>query len=181
MMRAAMILTVMLGCIGCQLDPVRPGLDAEALGASKRVMEAGTESLQKKDYAEATRYYQLAYQLGKQAEALDGLGCVAFAQGDLTLAAARFSEAIERYPSLSEAYGHLGAVLEQRGSVVEAERYFQQGLAIKPSDVTLRFEYAQFLSRNGRSKDAKILINQVRSMLPKTLIPKTINFRLNRG
>ncbi len=176
MIRTFLIFTFLIGCIGCQLPQVRPELDADALRAAGRVMEAGTESLRRKDYAEATRYYQLAYQLGKQAEGLDGLGCVALAQGDLTLALARFTDAIERSPNLSEAYGHIGVVLEQRGNITEAEGYFQRGLAIKPSDIALRYEYAQFLARHGRREDSKILVNQVKSM-----IPKTMSFRLKRG
>jgi len=168
-----LVLQILCGCVP---QIVKPGFDIEAMQSSKLVMASGTEALRKGDLASATHFYELAFQLGRHAEALDGLGCVALSAGKHKEALRYFNEALERAPQLSPIYGHIAAVLEIQGDMVNAEQHFKRGLFQKPSDIQLRFEYAQFLKRRGKTEQSKILIAQVRSM-----IPKPLRFGLKRG
>lgn len=169
------ILTIVSICLCACASSVRPELDADALMAGRRMLDAGAQAVREGSYERAMESYNLAFQLGKQAEALNGLGCVAARQARKDEALRLFLQAIDRAPTFSEPYGHIAALYEESGDRRSAEGYFQRGLALKPSDLTLRVEYAQFLARNGNKRDAMILMDQVRSM-----VPKTVSFRLKR-
>ena len=174
MMRTLILIIVTVSLSACAV-PVRPELDADALMAGRRMLDAGAQAVREGSYERATESYHLAFQLGKQAEALNGLGCVAARQARRDEALRLFLQAIDRAPTFSEPYGHIAALYEESGDRRAAEAYFQRGLALKPSDLTLRVEYAQFLARNGNKRDAMVLMDQVRSM-----VPKTVSFRLKR-
>lgn len=161
---------------GCALGNSTPLLDVESIRMGRTVMDAANDSFQRGNFTAAAQQFELAYQLGKEAEALDGLGCIAMRLGRVVEAQQRFAQAIDRDATYGAAYGHLALAQEALGKVIEADRSFLDGIAVKPGDAQLRYDYAQFLVRRGRKEESKILMAQVHSM-----VPKPIRFRLKRS
>lgn len=167
-LQTGLALIVSATLVGCgSVLPVTPAVDLEAFKVSRQVLDQGHASFRAGKLELAEQQYALAVELGREAEGLDALGCLAYARGDPSTAERYFREAIEVQPHFAPAYGHLAQVLEDRGALQSAEELYQRGISIKPSDAELRFTYAQFLGRHGRQEDAALLRAQVRSLLPR--------------
>jgi protein O-GlcNAc transferase len=66
----------------------------------------------------------------------------------------RQQQALAIYPDLAEAHFNLGAVLQARGRLAEAEQSFRQALALKPGYVDPHVNLGALLQSQGRLDDA---------------------------
>lgn len=88
------------------------------------------------------------------------------ASGEPDAAIACFRNAIEQQPDCFEAYTNLGILLQQRGSLAQAEAAFRLSLAIRPSPETLS-NLADLFARSGRFDESETLYRQSLALDPK--------------
>lgn len=128
--------------IGCAF-PAR--ITYENRQQALRLLDEGTAELRRGELMRARLSFELAGELDHQPAVLDGLGCVAFLEGDFTEAGRLFAEAYEYDPAYTEALAHLALVSEALGQVALAEEYYEKSLRQNPMDATARNNYAAFL------------------------------------
>lgn len=84
------------------------------------------------EYAHATRQTQTP--VWQQAEALNGLGRICMAKGDLEKALGYYEQAAALNPHSAVIYTNQGIALEKRGAVAEAAVCYQKALQTNPQD-----------------------------------------------
>jgi Flp pilus assembly protein TadD len=142
------LLIAVIGVMGCSLPRSVTLADQQKI---RHLVDTGVVALRKGDLARAQASFEVAESLGAEAEALDGLGCVAFLRGDLAQAETLFLEALDRNPQYTQAIGNLALLYEQRGERQAAEERFEEALLRDPANARVRNNYALFLAeQRGR-------------------------------
>lgn len=119
-----------------------------------QLIEQGVLHLRRGDLSQARASFEVASQLCPSPQALDGLGAVAFLQGDSTLAAKFYEAAIELDPQYSEAYANLALLQESEGHPEQALRSYQRSIELS----TLNFRARNNLAAMIRDSSGDALV-----------------------
>lgn len=128
------------GCL-----PVQPPLGPEHQKALQ-LIDQGTRQLRQEELQKAQASYQLAYDLAKLPQGLDGLGCVALARGEYGLAEGYFKSALARDPYYETANANLALLYDLTGREREAQQYYRKILAAQPLNSRARGNFGAFLA-----------------------------------
>lgn len=151
--RAALIFTfVMASCA----NPAPVNLPREL--QAQELIDRGTLLLRQHNYDQAAAAFQLSMEIHPSASALDGLGCVVYAQGNLALAEALFSRALQFDPNYVEAERNLTAVSSRLGRAGEAEARLRKVLLLNPEDFRARNNLAAELYAGGEDMHAREML-----------------------
>jgi tetratricopeptide (TPR) repeat protein len=131
---------------GCVVGPTY-GVEEER--ESLRLVDVATAHLRAGRLDEARASFEVARELFPTAAATDGLGCVAFAEGDLERAEELFSQAYEMDRTYDNPLANLALVYEARGMERRAEELYREAIAAEPSNARARNNYAAFLESRG--------------------------------
>ncbi len=147
-----------------------PVSDLDRVHAEKLV-DRGALYLKIYDYPRATASFALSLETAPNAAALDGLGCVAMLEGDLSEAEKYFERAIELDPSYTSSLGNLGLLYELRGKRGQARKYYEQALRTSPRDPRVLQNYgALTFDAGGGEETSRGLILQSEALRTHPLI-----------
>jgi Tfp pilus assembly protein PilF len=117
------------------------------LSIAVRLMREGSENSLRR----ATAALRMAEELHpRSARVYDGLGCIAFREGNLAEARRWFVQAIEVNPFYGRAYAHLALVEERLGRMLHARALFKRALELEPLDYRSRGNYGAMLIDAGQ-------------------------------
>lgn len=137
---------------GCVFN-APPVFDPVRLSRSRELIDQGTAALRSGDLRSARAAFQMADEVDPSAASLDGLGCVALADGLFERAEEFFVRAIRVDPNYGPAFANLALLYERAGLLEEARGLYRRALEIDPQNVAARNNYAALLADNAR--DAK--------------------------
>lgn len=89
------------------------------------------------------------------ADVLDILGSIRWQRGDLDAARDCFTRALRQTPGHPGAWDNLALLNERSNRVADAERMADEGLTLRPQDVTLRLTRGRCLRRRGAWAEAR--------------------------
>ena len=126
---------------GCYI--YRPDISEKRIAL--KLIDEGVLRLRQGDLVQAADTFELAYEVGKLPQALDGLGAVAFLRGDLYRAEHMFRSAysLAYYPT---ALGNLALLYEYRGDFERANQLYLQALKEDPTNFRIRGNFSAFLA-----------------------------------
>ncbi len=111
-----------------------------------QLIDEGVVMLRQGDLEEAEATFEAAYEIGRFAAALDGLGSVAMLRGEHERAERLFRTAYAVDPSYANALGNLALLKEQQGNLEVANQLYLQALAQDPSNYKIRGNFSVFLA-----------------------------------
>lgn len=162
--RTILIYLVCAQFIGClALNDNTGGMKSDDDGAMS-LLQSGISSLRDNQLDLAITDFNLSLSLAISAEAIDGLGCVAFRNAisllrdgnsidslkNLMIAEKYFSYALKVNPDYYVAYGHLALVNEALGDIELAKSYFEKAISLMPRDFKVRNNFAVLLRDSGQ-------------------------------
>ena len=112
---------------------------------SLSLIDQGTLLLRQGEFDKAQAAFEVANELAPSGAALDGLGCVAFAAGDLDLAEEFFRAAYEYYPDYKNSIGNLAAVFAKKGNIPAATEAYLLAVRENPENFRFRNNFAGHL------------------------------------
>ncbi len=114
-------------------------------------MSKGIQSLSKKDYDEAIKYFQKAVSLKPESErAHNFLGLVHFMKKNYKIAEAEFSKSIFLNSKYSPAYSNLGNVYLKFNNLSKAEEYYKKAIELEPERPSPYYSLGNLLLSLGR-------------------------------
>ena len=116
---------------------------------ARSLVTQGVQHLRLGQLDRARASFEVAYQIANLPEAIDGLGCVSFIEGDLDQAERYFVEAYERDPEYVHVLGNLSLLYEARGEKKLADKLYRLALRENPENFRVRNNYAVFLQEAG--------------------------------
>lgn len=137
------VLLFAVGLVGCV--PVQESPEPDAIADGLHLIDQGTAYLQMSDLARAKAAFEVAWDLAALPAALDGLGCVAFLEGDLARAQKYFVSAYEQDETYTTALGNLALLYESVGMTNEAQILYKRVLKEDPRNFRARNNFAGFL------------------------------------
>ena len=109
------------------------------------LIDQGTLLLRQGEAIKAQAAFEVANELAPSGAALDGLGCVAFANGDLDLAEEFFRAAYSYYPDYKNSLGNLATVLAKKGNLTAATELYLLAVRENPENFRFRNNFAGHL------------------------------------
>jgi tetratricopeptide (TPR) repeat protein len=104
------------------------------------------------NFAEASRFYEVAAELAPVAAAVDGLGCIALVEGRYDEAESFFREAYQMDGEYDEALLNLGLLRELQGRQEESRDIYLNYLEKYPDSVRARNDLFALEYDRGRGK-----------------------------
>ena len=172
MIRTSLLLMIIIlqfihfGCVS-QGAP-RPSVSAQQKALT--LIDKGTLFLRKRSFREARAAFQVSYELNTSSEALDGLGSVAFLEGDLELARDYFISAYELDGTYGRALSHLALLYDYIGESEAARHLYRRALRIQPDEALERSNHAVLLYEQNFYKEAKNEFFRAYSVIPHDII-----------
>lgn len=158
---------LMLGVGGCSVEGAA---SPERYHQALELVDKGVSFLRQEQFDQAQAAFLIAYDLAEIPEAVDGLGCVAFSQGDVATAERLFTRAFEIDPGYSEALANLALALEARRQLDSAETLYRRVLVYNPVDIKARNNFAALLFDKKDYAGAKLELSQARVLVQHALI-----------
>jgi Flp pilus assembly protein TadD len=150
-------LMILSGCIARQPRP-KEIIDAD--------IECGIRRLRENDLNKAEEIFEKILLEVPRAEALDGLGCVAFYRGDYKLAQAKFEEAMSLDPLYQGARFNLAVLYDITGESDLAQSIYA-GLASSGKDFRVLNNFAVLnFEKDGYSNQVEGLLLSANSISP---------------
>ncbi|NDC37906.1 MAG: hypothetical protein EBZ48_07610 [Proteobacteria bacterium] len=154
-LRVAVVLivsTVALG--GCMQPAQRPALEQ---GKALQLIDQGTTQLRRGELEKAQASYQMAYDLAKLPQGLDGLGCVALLRGEYKLAEDYFKTAMEQDPTYQTPLANLALLYDLSGRSKEAKLFYRRAIDAQPLNARVRSNFGAFIAdtEEGREFEAE--------------------------
>lgn len=141
-------LVIMNACVPVVDNSVDAGLYEKSL----LLVDQGVQLMRLNDLKSAQSSFKVALELAPIAAAVDGLGCIAFLQGDLDQAESKFLEAYNMDSTYDEALGNLAMVYEAQGKLVEARKMYTKAIKANPDNYRFRNNYSIFLAQYGGTR-----------------------------
>ena len=135
----AFTLILLFGCV----PATSPSLNDRQQALN--LIDQGTLLLRQGEALKAQAAFELANELSPSGAALDGLGCVAFANGDLDLAEEFFRAAYAYYPEYKNSLGNLASVLARKGKLAAATDLYVLAVRENPENFRFRNNFAGHL------------------------------------
>lgn len=128
---------------GCAIAP--QGADLSSQQQALQLIDLGVLQLRCGKLQQAQASFEVAYQLNSSAQALDGLGAVAFLGGEISQAKEYFLAAISLEPEYAEAYANLGLLMEASQNYKEAQLYYRRSIELAPHNFRARNNLAALM------------------------------------
>lgn len=165
--------------IGCYQVPPP---DFHAIQRAGQLVDQGVFLLREGQLDKSESAFKVSLEISPSAAALDGLGCVAFLRGDLSLAEGLFNRAIGSDNNYYRALANLALVYDSRGEYEKAKRLFEIAIANEPDEPRMRNNFAVFIQeRNKGSKLVKEQLLKAERLIPHPLITNNINEIVEEG
>jgi len=151
--RAAFWFLCILTIVGCS---VAPPPDAGRQRQAESLVEQGTQHLRRAQLVEARASFQVAFEVGGLAQALDGLGCVDVLEGNYGRAETYFLKALETDPEYRTPLANLGVLYDLLGREKEARQLYRAALRSSPGNPRIRNNLAAVLldgAKSGKSEE----------------------------
>ena len=126
-----------------------PAPEPHKLNEAARLVDQGTIRLRQGDLERARAAFEMAWELAGTAAALDGLGCVAFLEGDSGRAEELFVRAYQIDENYSNSLSNLALLYETNGLSDDARALYERALAEEPENVRARNNFAGYLADRG--------------------------------
>jgi Tfp pilus assembly protein PilF len=123
---------------------------------TQRLVDEGVYFMREGNLERAAADFELASDLTVSAAAIDGLGCVAFMQGEYEKAESLFWEAYDTDSTYNNSLGNLALLYEKLGNKAKAKELFEQAVLADPKNYRMRNNYAAYLDANSGSKSRTI-------------------------
>ena len=120
------------------------------------LVDRGTLMLRAGKLEEARGAFAAASEIASVAAAVDGLGCVAFKQGNFELAEKYFVQAYEMDKHYNTSLGNLAVLYEINGLSNKAYQLFQMALSSEPENYRTRNNFAVYLFDKNDKGNAKL-------------------------
>lgn len=161
----------MSGCLVHE-QPAPPSLGEQqnAIG----LIDRGTAYLRSGDFDLAKAAFEVSYQLKPSAEALDGLGSVAFVKGDFITARDYFLDAYYHDETYAESLAHLGILYDFLGFHDEAQQLYIRSVSLQPDNPASRNNYGALLYQRRQSDAARREFHKAYVILPHEIIDKNL-------
>jgi Tfp pilus assembly protein PilF len=168
------ILISLLLTTGCftpyQPEPLTLGQQQSYLA----LIDRGTAALRAGELEMAKAAFEVSYQIQASAEALDGLGCVAFFAGDFISARDYFLEAYNHDQTYGESLSHLATLYDFLGFHDEAQQLFVRAVNIQPDNAKSRNNYGALLYKRQYSASARSEFHRAYVIMPHEIIDKNL-------
>lgn len=149
------------------------------------LVDEGTSLMKQGELKRAEASFKLALEVAPLAAAYDGLGCIAFLQGDMMQARQLFIIAYDMDPSYERPLANLGLTYEAEGDTIKAREFYETALRKDPRDFMVRNNYAALLQANAaesknqretlmRRDQVLELLLQAEALSPHPLIKKNL-------
>jgi Flp pilus assembly protein TadD len=130
------------------------------------MIDQGVLQLRLGKLEDAAASFRLTRELGAEAHGIDGLGCVAFLQGDYEIAESRFKEALQVDPGYVTALANLALLYDLLGRVNEATRLYEIVVQRDPTNFRSRNNFGVLLIRDGERERGIDALREARSLVP---------------
>ncbi|MCB0310167.1 MAG: hypothetical protein KDD42_02960 [Bdellovibrionales bacterium] len=137
--------------IGCGTAPFQPTLDQQH--QALEMIDLGTACLRAGELSKARAAFSLAYDLAALPQALDGLGAVAFMEGDAGTAQSYFVRAYQSDATYVQALSNLALLYESVGYASEARILYERALREDPANFRARNNFAVFLAELNPNRE----------------------------
>jgi Flp pilus assembly protein TadD len=148
-----LLVAFLAGILSACFAPPQP--DAGRESEAEKLVEQGTGYLRRAQFDEARASFQVAFEIGGTAPALDGLGCVALLEGNYVRAESYFLKALELDPSYRTPLANLGVLYDLLGKRKEALKLYEAALRSNPSNPRIRNNIAAALFDEASSRKAE--------------------------
>lgn len=142
------VLCLLISLVGCVKTVV---YDQAEVALSNQKVAEGILHLRSGQFDLAEAAFGLAYDLGAKAQALDGLGSIAFRKKDYTRAEELYQQAMLEDSTYTHVYGNIALLYEVQGRTEEAEEMYKKAVELNPTNVDFRNNYAGLVFGNGDS------------------------------
>lgn len=132
---------------GCAL-PQSPDISAQ--NQALQLVDQGTYYVRAGELDRAEAAFKVAYEAGKLAAAVDGLGCVAFLRGNAQSAERYFIQAYQMDESYNDSLANLALLYESRGLYSKAEAMYRLAIKQDPRNFRARNNFAGLLFDNNK-------------------------------
>lgn len=146
--RIGLLMSFVFFATGCVQVTRTPG--PEDIMESMNLVDQGSAYLELGQLDRARSSFQVAWDVGQTAAALDGLGCVAFLEGDLLKAQSYFIRAYERDDSYTEAIANLALLYDRVGDTEHAEMLYRHVVEMDPKNYRARNNLAALMQGKSR-------------------------------
>lgn len=157
------------GCIAAQ-TAVSPTTENQALA----LVDQGVAHLNFGELDRAEASFEMAHELARLPQALDGLGCVAFLRSEWRKAERYFIRAYEADHSYTEALGNLALLYDVQDLSDESEKLYRFALAENPENFRLRNNFAGFLAKKNREGSALKELKRAQALAEEPIIVNNI-------
>ena len=163
----------------CGCVRIKPTL--EQTREAYRLVDQGTLELREGSIDKAKASFEVAFEIGQITSALDGIGCAAYAAGDLKQAEYWFFKAYQHDPSYVPAIRNLASVYEAKGEVANAEQLLRDAISADPGDYRARNNLAVLLRDFDRGKlnEASGELRKAFATVPHPTIEQNIDILLS--
>ena len=144
---------------------VEPGLPLERTRRAQELVDSGTMLMRAKRLDEARAAFTLSHELLPTPAAVDGLGCVAFLEGDVRRAEKLFVKANQMEPNYVNALANLALLYEIDGRSELAERLYRRALGADPENFRARNNFAGLLAETRGRTTARAELLKAQSVI----------------
>ena len=130
--------------------------------------------------ADARRAFHEMFEIeAEQPDALQQLGELAYAQGELAQAEDMLTRVLRANPTLAPAWSRLGEVREDLGRCADAQECYRRAVELKPGYIEAHFNRARLLHQLGRADEAAQCLIQALRLKPgsPTLLAQMLQLR----
>ena len=131
---------------------------------AKSLIDISIDRLEKGDLLGAEAGFRVAAEAAQLPAAYDGLGCVAFLQGDHKKAISLLQSTIDWFPEYVPAYGNLAVILDLVGRKKESQELFEIAIAKDPTNFKIRNNFAIHLREDNKEKLAQTFLRDAFSL-----------------
>lgn len=142
---------------------------------SMNYYQQGLNAFNERNLEKAQAFFELAYENGMHAEALDALGCIALIENSVIEAKELFSKSISVNTKFALPYGHLAFVYEKLNNYEKAKKLYLKALTIDPNNYRFRNNLSALIYDTYKEQEAKNALILAKAELKKALILENDN------
>ena len=167
--RNILIFVCLVSLVGCVSSLPRESSMHEQQEAL-RLIDQGTFFLREGALSEARASFEVAYDIEVSSQAMDGLGCVAFLEGDFKLARDYFLAAYRYDSSYVQSLTNLALLYDHIGAKREAQLLYERALQQKPNLLPGRNNLGVLHQEGGDTSQAKQELFRAYVVLPHEIL-----------
>ncbi|MCI5065288.1 hypothetical protein MRY87_06155 [bacterium] len=170
----ALSILVLSFLVSCGVSQHLPP-SVEEVRQAQALIDQGTLYLRQGALAEARGSFEVSYDTHISAAALDGLGCVAFLEGEIEQARDYFLAAYRFDPSYAQSLSNLALLYDYIGESEAALEVYTRAFQIQPGgSLALRNNLGALFGELGHSEQAKNELFRSYAMHPNAITAKNL-------